>query len=142
MLFRLLADVVVVVHLAFIAFVLLGGLLVMRWRKVAWVHLPIAAYGAAIEIWRWICPLTPLENELRHRGGEAGYAGGFVPHYVLPVLYPAKLPPAAPWVLAGIVLVLNIGLYAAVVVRWRHEKRGGGTPGSLPLAPRRARSGA
>ena len=138
MLFRLLADVVVFVHLAFIAFVLLGGLLVMRWRKVAWVHLPVAAYGAAIEIWRWICPLTPLENELRHRGGEAGYAGGFVPHYVLPVLYPAKLPPAAPWVLAGIVLVLNVGLYAAVVVRWRREKRGRGTPGSLPLAPRRA----
>src|SRR5512146_3503694 len=103
MTFRVLADAVVAVHLAFVAFVLLGGLLAIRWPRLAWVHLPCAAYGAAIEIGGWICPLTPLENVLRHRAGEAGYTGGFVEHYLLPVLYPAPMPSWAPFALAGVV---------------------------------------
>ena len=91
MAYRLLADMVLVVHLGFILFVLLGGLLVRRWRSMALVHLPSVAYGAAIELWGWICPLTPLENRLRALGGERGYAGGFIDHYLVPVIYPEPL---------------------------------------------------
>jgi len=120
---RLLADAVVVVHVAFVAFVLLGGLLAMRWPRAAWVHVPCAPYGTAIEIGEWVCPLTPLEDELRRRGGEAGYGGGFVEHHVLPVLYPGPLPPTATWVLAGIVVAVNVSVYAAVLVR-RHRGNG------------------
>lgn len=118
---RLLADAVVVVHAAFVAFVLLGGLLAMRWPRAAWVHVPCALYGAAIEIGGWICPLTPLENELRRRGGEAGYGGGFVEHQLLPLLYPGPLPPTATWLLAGIVLAVNACVYTSVLVRRRRR---------------------
>jgi hypothetical protein len=121
MLARFLADVVVLVHLAFVLFVLFGGMLVARWPIAAWVHLPCAAYGAAIEIGQWICPLTPLENELRRRGGEAGYGGGFVEHYVLPVLYPSPLPADAMWVLAGILVSLNVIIYCTVLLR-KHRR--------------------
>jgi hypothetical protein len=124
MLARFLADVVIAVHVAFVAFVLLGGLLAMRWPKVAWVHLPCAVYGAAIELGQWICPLTPLENELRRRGGEAGYRGGFVEHYIVPLLYPAPLTPTVSSVLAGVVVVVNVGVYVAVLVRRRRYAPG------------------
>jgi hypothetical protein len=119
MLFRLLADAVIVVHVAFVAFVLLGGLLAMRWPAVAWIHLPCAVYGAAIEIGQWICALTPLENELRRRGGEAGYAGGFVEHYVLAVLYPGPLSSTTTTALASVVVIVNAGVYAAVLASRR-----------------------
>jgi hypothetical protein len=119
MIARSLADAVVVLHAAFVLFVPLGGLLALRWRKVAWVHLPCAVYGAAIELGGWTCPLTPLENELRRRGGEAGYPGGFIEHYLLPVIYPAPLPAAAPWVLAATVLLVNVAVYGAVLARRR-----------------------
>ncbi len=123
MLARFLADTVVVVHLAFVLFVLFGGLLVARWPKAAWGHLPCAAYGAAIEIGQWICPLTPLENELRRRGGEAGYRGGFVEHEVIPVLYPSSLPAGATWVLAGIVVAVNVTVYGTLLARRRRRAR-------------------
>lgn len=122
MLARYLADAVLVVHLAFVFFVLLGGVLAMRWPALAWVHLPCAAYGAAVEIGQWICPLTPLENELRRRGGEAGFRGDFVEHYLVPVLYPAPLPPAATWVLAGIVVAVNVGIYGVILARRRRRR--------------------
>jgi Protein of Unknown function (DUF2784) len=114
-----LAEIVVAVHLAFVAFVVLGGLLALRWLRAAWIHLPCAAYGAAIEIGGWTCPLTPLENALRRRGGAAGYPGAFVEHYVLPLLYPAPLPRWGSWALAGLVLLVNAAIYAAVVARRR-----------------------
>src|SRR5207237_1335099 len=76
---------------AFVGFVGLGGFLAGRWSRVAWLHVPCALWGAVIEYQGWVCPLTPLENDLRRRAGLAGYAGGFVEHYVLPVLYPAGL---------------------------------------------------
>lgn len=125
MIYRLAADLVVVVHLGFVAFVLFGALLVLRWPRAAWVHLPVAVYGAAIEFVGWVCPLTPLENHLRRRGGEAGYPGGFVEHYLLPVLYPSGLTKEVQITLGLIVLALNLGIYAIVLRRWRRRERSG-----------------
>jgi hypothetical protein len=116
-LFRLLADGVVVLHLGFVLFVVLGGLLVVRRPHVAWVHLPAAAWGAWIEIAGWVCPLTPLENWLRRRGGAAGYSTGFVEQYVVPVLYPAALTREMQWTLGAVVLAVNAVVYAIVLRR-------------------------
>ena len=121
--YRLLADLVVLLHLTFVLFVMLGGLFALRWRAAPWVHLPAAVWGAWIEVAGWICPLTPLENELRRRGGEAGYAGGFVEHYVLPVLYPAGLTRNTQLVLAALVVAVNVAVYAIVLARFRRERR-------------------
>jgi hypothetical protein len=121
--YRLLADIVVLLHLGFVVFVVLGGLLALRWRAAAWVHLPAALWGAAIELAGWICPLTPLENELRRRGGESGYAGGFVEHYVLPVLYPPGLTRDTQLVLAALVVAVNVAVYTVVIARWRRRLR-------------------
>ena len=94
--YRLLADAVLIVHLAFIAFVALGGLLVLHWPRLAWLHLPAIAWGAWIEFSGWICPLTPLEVGLRARGGEATYTGGFIEHYVTAAHLPGgPRPPTA-----------------------------------------------
>ena len=114
-----LADLVVVLHFCFVLFVLFGGVLALRWPRVAWVHLPAAAWGALIEFAGWICPLTPLENWLRRQGGIAGYEGGFVEHYVLPVLYPGALTRNIQLVLGVIVLLLNIVIYRHVLRRRR-----------------------
>ena len=89
--FRLLADVTVLLHGAFMAFVVVGGLLAWRWRRVVWVHVPCALWGAMVELAGWVCPLTPLENAFRARAGEAGYRGGFIEHYLVPAIYPAGL---------------------------------------------------
>jgi len=117
MLQRVLADVVVVVHLAFVAFVVAGGCLALRWPRVAWVHVPCAAWGAWISFAGWVCPLTPLENALRRAGGEAGYGGGFVEHYLVPVLYPGALTRAAQIGLGALVVAVNVVAYAAVLRR-------------------------
>ena len=119
MAFRGLADLVLVVHLAFVAFVALGGLLVVRWPRVAWAHVPVALYGGLIEFVGFICPLTPLENWLRRRGGEAGYEGGFIEHYVTAVLYPAGLTREIQVAIGIGVLMLNAVIYAVVVRRRR-----------------------
>lgn len=119
MAYRAAADLVVIAHLAFIAFVVAGGVLV-RWRRwVALVHLPCAVYGAAIELVGWICPLTPLENHLRRLGGERGYAGGFVEHYLVPMVYPRGLTAGAQIVLGVAVAVLNLAVYAWALRRRR-----------------------
>lgn len=117
MIFRTLADVTVVVHLAFVLFVVLGGLLVARWPRLAWVHVPAAAWGVWVEFAGWICPLTPLENWLRQQGGGAAYSSGFVERYVLPVLYPSALSRELQWALGGLVLVLNAAIYLIVLRR-------------------------
>lgn len=96
-----------------------GGLLALRWPRVAWVHLPVALYGALIEIVGWICPLTPLENDLRRAAGEAGYEGGFVEHYLLPILYPGALTRDVQLLLAAAVVAINVAVYAAVLRRRR-----------------------
>ena len=117
MLYRILADCVVLVHAAFVAFVVLGGFLAWRWRGVALVHVPCAVWGIAIEYGGWICPLTPLENALRARAGLEGYGGGFVEHYVMPTLYPANLARPTQAVLGTLVLVLNVIAYGVLLRR-------------------------
>jgi hypothetical protein len=111
-LLRAAADLVVAVHAAFVVFVILGGLLVLRWPRLAWVHLPAAAWGAIIEFRGWICPLTPLEQYLRQRGGASTYEGEeFIAHYILPLLYPAQLTRRTQIWLGVIVVVVNALLY-------------------------------
>lgn len=110
-----LADAVVVLHIAFVLFVVLGGLLVMRRRWVAWVHVPAAVWGVLIEYGGWICPLTPLENALRERTGEPAYSGDFISHYALPLLYPENLTRATQVVLGSAALLMNALLYWRVV---------------------------
>ncbi len=113
-----LADSVVLLHMCFVVFVVAGGLLALRWRRMAWVHVPCAVWGAWIEFAGWICPLTPLEIWLRRRAGEAGYERGFIEHYILPVLYPSELTRSTQLVLGIVVVVLNVVLYAWVWRRW------------------------
>ena len=122
MTFRLLADAVVVLHAAFVAFVVLGGFLALRWRRLWRLHLPCAVYGVLVEALGWICPLTPIENALRRRAGQAGYGGGFVEHHLLPLLYPEPFPRALAWALAAVVLAAN-GIAYALLVRGTRRSR-------------------
>ena len=129
MVYRILADAVLVVHLAFAVFAGVGALFVLRWRWLAWVHVPCAAWGALIMFAGWICPLTPLEQELRRRGGQAGYEGGFLEHYVVSVLYPRGLTRGLQiGIGTGVVLVngLVYGTLAARALRRRREDSRGG----------------
>ena len=118
MTYRILADLVVVVHFAFLIFVVAGGLLVLRWRRAAWLHVPCALWGAWIEFAGWICPLTPLEVNLRRQAGQAGYEGGFIEHYILPVLYPSGLTREIQIGLGIAVVGLNVALYTWAWRRW------------------------
>jgi uncharacterized protein DUF2784 len=114
--YQLLAATVVVAHAAFVLFVVLGGLLVLRWRRVAWVHVPAAAWGVILEVADLGCPLTPVENWLRAEAGEAGYGGGFIDHYLVPVLYPASLTRTMQLALGGLALAVNALIYWNVVL--------------------------
>jgi Protein of Unknown function (DUF2784) len=111
----MLADLVVALHFAFVLFVVLGGLLVLRWPRLAYLHVPAAVWGVLIEFAGWICPLTPLEKTLRESAGSAGYEGGFIEHYILPVLYPSALTRNIQLLLGTIVLVVNLSVYAYLV---------------------------
>ena len=122
MLYGLMADLVLVVHLAFVAFVALGGFLVWRWRRLGWLHVPVALWGAAIAVTGFTCPLTPLENRLRRLGGQAGYQGGFIEHYVTAALYPAGLTREAQIMLGAAVLALNLVAYWRVYLLSRRER--------------------
>ncbi len=115
--YRILADLVVGVHALFVAFVVVGGLLALRWPWVAFLHLTAAVWGALIELQGWICPLTPLEKSLRAAAGESGYEGGFIDHYLLPVLYPAGLTRQVQLVLGTAVIVVNVAIYALLLRR-------------------------
>ena len=117
--YGLFADAVLLAHAAFVAFAVLGGLLVLRWRRLAWVHLPVVAWGAGIEFTGGICPLTPLENHLRALAHEQGYAGGFVEHYVFGLLYPEGLTRNVQVALGLGVLALNAAVYAWLWYRRR-----------------------
>ena len=120
---RLAADLLVVIHLGFILFVIGGGFLVLRWRWVSFVHLPAALWGAIIEFQGWLCPLTPLEQDLRLAAGEQGYAGGFIQHYLLPLIYPAALTRDLQIVLGVFVIVINLAAYGWVLVRMARLKK-------------------
>jgi hypothetical protein len=118
-LYRLLANAVVVLHALFILFVVCGGFLAWRWRWVAAIHIPCAVWGVLIEYRGWICPLTPLENALRARagGGQEGYSGGFIEHHLLPAIYPSGLTPRVQLMLGTFVLVSNVLAYALLLRR-------------------------
>ena len=115
---RILADLLVVLHLAFAAFVIFGGYLAWKWRWVALVHLPALAWGIWVETSGRICPLTPLEIHLRGLAGEAGYQGGFINHYVVGLLYPPGLTRQDQWVLAALLLVINVTAYAVLLKKF------------------------
>ena len=118
---RLLADLVLILHLAFVVFVLCGGLLVLKWRWIAWLHLPAAFWGTVVEFTGWICPLTPLENWLRAQGGEATYRSDFIAQYLLPLLYPDHLTRGIQLLLGTMVVVLNAAVYWWL---WRRQPHG------------------
>jgi hypothetical protein len=109
--YGLLADALLVAHLAFVLFVTLGGLLVLKWRRLAWLHIPAAAWGATIEFAGWICPLTPLENDLRARAGQSGYEGDFIARYLMPVVYPDGLTRQDQLLLGSAALAINLAIY-------------------------------
>jgi hypothetical protein len=115
-----LADLLVVIHFGFTAFVIFGGFLTWRWPKVAFAHLPALAWGCWVEVSHAICPLTPLENWLRQLGGEAGYTGGFLAHYLVRVLYPPGLTAHIQWLLAGLLLAINLAAYGALLRQRAH----------------------
>jgi hypothetical protein len=126
--YPLLADLVLIVHLVFVVFVLCGGLFVLRWQWIAWLHLPAAAWGAVVEFAGWICPLTPLENWLRVQGGEVSDEQDFTVRYLLPILYPEDLTRGLQLLLGTVVVVLNAAVYWWL---WR------GTQGKTELTNRR-----
>ena len=111
MTYGILAELVVALHFGFVLFVVLGGLLALRWPWLVYLHLPAALWGALIEFRGWICPLTPLEKRLREAGGLAGYQGGFIEHYILPVLYPAGLTRGVQLTLGLTVIAINVLVY-------------------------------
>ena len=120
MFYAVLADATLVLHLCFILFVVFGGLLVLRWPRVAWMHLPAAVWGVLVEVSGWICPLTPLEIALRRGAGSAAYDTSFVEHYLAPAIYPSTLTREAQIILGVIVLSINVAVYGVV---WRRSAR-------------------
>lgn len=122
MIARLAADLVLVLHAGFVLFVVLGGLVVLRWPRAAWIHLPAAIWGAVVEFCGWVCPLTPLEKWLRRAAGQAGYEGGFIEHYVTAWLYPEGLARWHQVVLGLLVVLVNLGFYWLAATRWRRKK--------------------
>jgi hypothetical protein len=114
MIYSIAADSILLLHLAFTLFTVFGGLLVLRRPSLLWVHLVTVSWGVAIEWADWICPLTPLENFLRERGGEAGYAGGFIEHYVALLLYPENLTIELRYLLGLGLVAANLLIYGYV----------------------------
>lgn len=119
MIWLILADVVVVVHAAFVMFATLGGLLALRWRWIPWIHLPAVAWGGFVELTGRVCPLTPLENRLRDAAGGATYDVDFVERYLVPIVYPPDLTRTVQVVLAALLIVVNVAAYAWVWHRVR-----------------------
>jgi hypothetical protein len=119
MAYRAAADAILVTHLAFVLFALFGALLVLRWPRLAWLHIPAVVWAAFIEFSGTICPLTPLEVALRQRAGQAGYGGGFIDHYVVSLLYPEGLTRAAQTVLGAMVVALSAAIYIVAFRRRR-----------------------
>ena len=121
-LYATLADALVLAHLLFIAFVLAGGFLLLRWPRLAWLHLPAALWGVAVEMLGGVCPLTPLENHFRRLGGGSGYSGGFVERYLVPLIYPEQLSRGDQIVLGAAVLAVNLLAYGLAWRRRSHRR--------------------
>lgn len=117
---RVAAELVVLLHFGFIVFVGLGGLLALRRHWVAWLHVPAALWGAALEFRHGVCPLTPLEQRLRLAAGDAGYSGGFIEHYLLPIIYPSCLGEYSQYALGALVVVVNLAIYGWLLLQ-RHR---------------------
>jgi hypothetical protein len=113
--YNLFADLIVLAHFLFIVFVICGGLLVIRWPNAAFVHLPAAAWGATVEFFGWICPLTPLENHFRNLAGAKQYSGDFILRYLVPVIYPENLTAAIQTILGIAVIVINVFFYTIAI---------------------------
>lgn len=133
MTYRVLADALVLFHFAFVVFAVLGGLAAFRWRWMPALHLPALAWSTLVEFNGWICPLTPWENALRAAGGEGGYSGGFIEHYLLPVLYPAALTRELQWALGTALVAFNLVVY--LLLWWRHWRRARFTARSIRRPP-------
>jgi hypothetical protein len=125
--YRFLADAVLLLHLGFILFVVFGALLVARWPRLLPVHLLAAAWGAGIEVLGAVCPLTHVENRMRAFAGESGYGGGFIDHYLLPLVYPGAMTRGLQIALAAGVLLVNAVLYA-----WIRRRRTAAAASSSP----------
>jgi len=123
MLYSIPADALVIIHLAFIVFVMLGGLLLLKWRRLVYLHLPAVAWGILVELEGWLCPLTPLEQHFRQLAGESGYSGGFVQHYLLPLIYPAGLTRDVQTLLALCVITVNLVIYTVIYVKYLRNHR-------------------
>ena len=121
MIFRLAADLLLLLHLLFIAGVVLGGFLVLRWPKLAWLHIPVVIWGFTIELLGWICPLTPLEQKLRVMAGDGGYGGGFIDHYLVPLIYPDGMTVGTRMIFAALVVAINLAIYLRLW--WNSRKR-------------------
>ena len=112
------ADLIVLIHFSFILFVIFGGLLVMKWRRLIWLHLPAAVWGALIEFFGWFCPLTTLENQLRRNNGGEGYSIGFIEHYIIPIMYPEELTRDIQIILGVAVIAINLVIYRFILKKW------------------------
>ena len=112
------ADLIVLIHFSFILFVIFGGLLVMKWRRLIWLHLPAAVWGALIEFFGWFCPLTTLENQLRRNNGGEGYSTGFIEHYIIPIMYPEELTRDIQIILGVAVIAINLVIYRFILKKW------------------------
>ncbi|VAX10686.1 putative membrane protein [hydrothermal vent metagenome] len=120
--YLLLADLLVLIHFLFIVFVLLGGILLLKWKKLIWLHLPALLWGVFIQFSGWICPLTPLEIQLRRLAGANLYQGGFISHYLVPLIYPPGLTSDTQWLLGGILITVNITIYSFLFIS-RQKRR-------------------
>ena len=122
MVYQIRADILVVLHFVFICFVIVGGLLVLRWQWLALIHLPVVLWGALVELMSWVCPLTPLENWLRRAAGGQGYSGGYIEHYLIPIIYPGGLTHEIQMILGGFVIVINVIIYTVVFRRYSRRQ--------------------
>ncbi|MGB8718574.1 MAG: DUF2784 domain-containing protein [Desulfobacterales bacterium] len=123
MFFRIAADMLVILHLGFIVFVVLGGFAGLKWRRLIYLHLPAAAWGALIVFKGWICPLTPLEIYLRRAGGQAGYSGSFIDHYLIPIIYPAALTRELQIAMGVMVVAINLLPYGWMMARYARKRK-------------------
>jgi len=121
--YHLLSDLVLIIHLGFILFVLLGGFLALRWRWLMWLHIPSVMWAVWVEVMAWICPLTHLENALRQRAQQPSYDTSFVEQYLLPIIYPAQLTPQIQFILALVVIVINLIAYGLMIKKRSFRQR-------------------
>lgn len=124
MFYLIAANLLVILHLGFVCFLILGGFLVLKWKRTLYLHIPAAVWGALIEFQGWMCPLTSLEQQLRKMGYQSGYSGGFIEHYILPLLYPSFLTSDIQVVLGTFVIIINILIYGWVIMQLIRRKKG------------------